>query len=193
MKKLVLATIMAGAAATSAQAAPTSFNGHLYEYIAGSFTWQQALANASAAAPVAGYTAHLATVTSAAEDNFVANVLTNNTIWLAGTDEVTEGVWVWAAGPETGQIFFGPGAPGGAFSNWNNGEPNNLGNEDFLHTNINQGNWNDVTTNFLSGYVVEYSPNGAVPEPAAWALMITGFGLAGVAMRRRSRAAVTFA
>ena len=29
-----------------------------------------------------------------------------------------------------------------------------------------------------------------VPEPAAWAMMIAGFGLAGVAMRRRSRAAV---
>jgi hypothetical protein len=28
--------------------------------------------------------------------------------------------------------------------------------------------------------------DSAVPEPAAWALMITGFGLAGAAMRRRS-------
>jgi hypothetical protein len=27
------------------------------------------------------------------------------------------------------------------------------------------------------------------PEPAAWALMIGGFGLAGAAMRRRRRAA----
>lgn len=28
-------------------------------------------------------------------------------------------------------------------------------------------------------------PSGAVPEPAAWALMITGFGLAGATLRRR--------
>jgi len=34
--------------------------------------------------------------------------------------------------------------------------------------------------------------NGAVPEPASWALMLGGFGLAGAAMRRR-RTAVRFA
>lgn len=33
----------------------------------------------------------------------------------------------------------------------------------------------------------------AVPEPATWALMITGFGLAGAAVRRRSAAAVAIA
>ena len=33
---------------------------------------------------------------------------------------------------------------------------------------------------------------GAVPEPASWAMMLAGFGLAGVAMRRR-RTAVAFA
>lgn len=31
---------------------------------------------------------------------------------------------------------------------------------------------------------------GGVPEPATWAMMITGFGLIGVAMRRRSSALV---
>lgn len=33
---------------------------------------------------------------------------------------------------------------------------------------------------------------GAVPEPAAWALMLGGFGLVGSAMRRRQRVVVTF-
>ncbi len=31
----------------------------------------------------------------------------------------------------------------------------------------------------------------AIPEPATWAMMITGFGLVGAAMRRRQRAVVT--
>jgi hypothetical protein len=32
---------------------------------------------------------------------------------------------------------------------------------------------------------LSYSTGGAVPEPATWALMITGFGMAGSALRRR--------
>lgn len=32
-----------------------------------------------------------------------------------------------------------------------------------------------------------------VPEPATWAMMIAGFGIAGAALRRRARASVTFA
>ena len=35
--------------------------------------------------------------------------------------------------------------------------------------------------------------NGGVPEPAAWAMMLAGFGLVGSAMRRRTKVAVTFA
>jgi hypothetical protein len=34
---------------------------------------------------------------------------------------------------------------------------------------------------------------GAVPEPAAWAMMIGGFGLIGAVSRRRNRQAITFA
>ncbi len=33
----------------------------------------------------------------------------------------------------------------------------------------------------------------AVPEPAAWAMMLAGFGLVGSAMRRRQKTAITFA
>jgi len=45
-----------------------------------------------------------------------------------------------------------------------------------------------------AGYGGNLTTVGAVPEPATWAMMILGFGLAGAAMRRAGRAArVSFA
>jgi hypothetical protein len=41
-----------------------------------------------------------------------------------------------------------------------------------------QGDWDNVILTAVPGA-------GAVPEPASWALMLTGFGLAGATMRRR--------
>ena len=41
-----------------------------------------------------------------------------------------------------------------------------------------------------TNYVFRLDNGGAVPEPASWALMVGGFGLMGMAMRRR-RPAVT--
>ncbi len=41
--------------------------------------------------------------------------------------------------------------------------------------------------------VGELTYNGGVPEPAAWAMMLAGFGLVGAAMRRRQTAQVTYA
>jgi Concanavalin A-like lectin/glucanases superfamily len=41
--------------------------------------------------------------------------------------------------------------------------------------------------------VAGLTPPGGVPEPAAWALMITGFGLVGSVMRRRQSVRVTYA
>jgi PEP-CTERM motif len=38
-----------------------------------------------------------------------------------------------------------------------------------------------------------FNAAGNVPEPAAWAMMLAGFGLVGSAMRRREKVAVTFA
>jgi hypothetical protein len=40
----------------------------------------------------------LATVTSAAEDAFLATLAPIG--WLGGTDQDSEGTWIWADGPE---------------------------------------------------------------------------------------------
>lgn len=176
-------------AAPAAAVTPFAGNGHLYEFVATNLSWQGALAAAAAATPIAGYTAHLVTITSQGEDDFVKTLTGSATfVWAAGTDEDAEGIWKWAAGPEAGQTFFVFGGGPAGFSNWNPGEPNNVGAEDYLHFKANAGNWNDIFSTFTSGgYVVEYSLNsGAIPEPASWAMLLGGLGVVGTVLRRRS-------
>jgi hypothetical protein len=62
---------------------------------------------------------------------------------------------------------------------------------------ITAGNLNQLVINYTSDGLGSYGGNlsftpGAVPEPAAWALMIGGFGMVGGTLRRR-RARVQFA
>lgn len=56
-----------------------------------------------------------------------------------------------------------------------------------------QGGWHVGSTAFLNGSWdferLIFRSNG-VPEPAAWALMIAGFGLVGAAQRRRREATI---
>ncbi len=56
---------------------------------------------------------------------------------LAPQMQQAEGVWKWMTGPEVGLPFWngdvGGSAPAGIYANWNNGEPNNAGDEDYAH------------------------------------------------------------
>ncbi len=48
-----------------------------------------------------------------------------------------------------------------------------------------------MTNGYVGARDFSILAGGAVPEPATWALMISGFGMAGVALRRRKTVAVT--
>ncbi|MCA9560311.1 MAG: CotH kinase family protein, partial [Myxococcales bacterium] len=61
-----------------------------------------------------------------------AIALRDQDYWLGLNDRDAEGVYVWA-----------DGAPLGA-ANWNDGEPNNAGNEDCVHLWARNGQWNDL-------------------------------------------------
>ena len=45
----------------------------------------------------------------------------------------------------------------------------------------------------VRGTLTVSNVTGAVPEPATWAMMIVGFGMAGAAMRRHKRQMVVYA
>ena len=63
--------------------------------------------------------------------------------WIGYDDADVEGDFVWANGSDS------------TYENWNNGEPNNAGNEDYTEL-LNNGKWNDLP-NHHRRFIVEFS------------------------------------
>lgn len=109
---------------------------HAYRFVYHPRTWGEALADC------ASLGGHLATITSAAEHDFVWARITTN-MWIGGTDSAAEGVWTWA----TGEPF--------VFTAWGADEPNDVApGEDCLEYRVGVG-WNDLACGTAQGYVCE--------------------------------------
>ena len=101
-------------------------NGHSYQRIDTNMTWQNAKSHCEGLVVHEGLVAHLATLSTAQEsqfvfDNLLAGEPTWNWVWLGGTDETVEGAWEWV----TGEPWL--------YEPWEPGEPNNAcAGEDYL-------------------------------------------------------------
>ena len=98
---------------------------------------------------------HLATITSAAENDFVRPLVMDGAfnVSLLGGFKV-DGSWRWVTGePWT-------------FANWYPGEPNNAtGNEMYLASWVTPGTWNDVWPEYQgNGYVIEWEACDTCPS-----------------------------
>ena len=114
-----------------------------YERIEGGYTWQEAKADAEDRG------GHLATITSAEENDLIREISGGGSVWIGGSDAEQEGQWQWV----TGETF--------SFTNWAGGEPNNSGGEHYLQF-YSGGEWNDLQPGSGMSYILEFSVNRPV-------------------------------
>ncbi len=171
-------------------------NDNWYDYVSTSiFTGVSfpAARNAALASSHLGMTGYLATVTSAAEEDFIEGSFPfvvgfgfTGSAWLGASDVAVPGEWRWVDGPEAGQLI--------TYSDWRSNEPRAEG--DYLALYINRQpngtlDWFTLTgTDRTFGYVIEYGDGipdqlQAIPEPSSLALFAAGATLVGVLRRRR--------
>ena len=188
--------------ATTAEAVPIQYGSSYYEYVTHeAVSWNDA-STAASASTFMGVNGHLATVTSAAENDFLLGLAPTpafaEAVWLGGAVDAG-GTARWAVGPETGQLF--------TFNNFGGVEPDDGPSNVYMNigptiAGIVTGQWGDATAGLSGGssgggsssigYFVEYQV-GTVPLPAALPLMLTGLAGFGFLGWRRKRMTGTLA
>ena len=102
----------------------------------------------------------------------IQKLAAGQSIWLGATDAKSEGLWEWLTPFYADSNFWKGGSDGkpvdNAYSNWNNGEPNNVADrEDFLQR-LSNGLWNDLPADNwgtpLPYLVVETHVRSSSPE-----------------------------
>ena len=74
------------------------------------------------------------------EDAWAVGIVTAPGTWIGGTDQITEGAWVWLDGPTA---FYAAGeSVDGAYVGWGSDEPNSFfGDEDCISLTAENGWW----------------------------------------------------
>lgn len=116
---------------------PGPFQGHAYYISTESYTWQEASALAKSRG---GY---LVTINSQAENDYIFREIRNigipvndfsRAFWIGLNDRMTEGTFMWDNGEPV------------TYTNWDAGQPDNMGDADFVAIVPNNGKWHDLSS-----------------------------------------------
>ena len=124
-------------------------NGHYYIATGNYMTWPEAKIDAE---NKGGY---LTTINDATENQWILDNFLNlyPSMWIGFNDELSEGSFVWANGePAT-------------YTNWNAGEPNDAGGEDYTELNFSTGKWNDLPYSSTLIGIIERDTPPPTPSP----------------------------
>ena len=159
--------------------------GHTYQLVTSPTTWHQASA-AAEALTLGGNTGYLARIDSASENEAILTAVSTHLspeqfaetipddgseaafVWLGGSDQDSEGQWVWTNnGDPFWQGDFNGAAVGGRYANWGVQPDNAGGAEDALAMGLadwpepfydlgDTGQWNDLNAENPLFYLVEF-------------------------------------
>ena len=137
-----------------------------YQFVPNQVCWSQA----NAAAEAAG--GHLVTIGDEEENDLVLGLTGGGRAWIGFTDQASEGDFVWVTGEPV------------TYTNWNAGEPNDSGGEDFVEIR-DDGTWNDRDDcSSARTYVIEFE-RSIIPTLGTWGLALLAGLLVIVAWRFR--------
>ncbi len=160
-----------------------TYNGHYYRVINSAANWNAAK-TAAELSTYGGTGGYLANITSAGERAYVWDRLSEGS-WIGASDSALEGDWRWKGGPESGTAFWSGGtggsAVGGAYSNWQAGQPDNYnGVEHCGEMRFSSSpSWNDENCNSSRQYVIEYGADGALPSLTTTQVSVTTLSASG--------------
>jgi hypothetical protein len=212
---IVASTVGAVAGGDRASGDTIKFGSNYYAFVSAvGISWADANTAASASVFL-GVNGHLATITSAAENDSLANSVADFSAfdgllaiaWL-GAQVTSAGIGTWVVGPEAGQQFSQGQTPlNGMYTNWGGIEPNNAPSALEMQVGtlnwfgITHGKWADARNGLSSpcpgicdpivGYFVEYESPNAVPLNPSIVSQITGLAMLGglLAWRRKRKRA----
>lgn len=132
---LALSISISGTAKADTVTEAKEFNGHYYQVVTQKANYQQAELQCELKG------AHLATITSKEEQDFIYSLTGKEDVWIGG--EYRNSNWTWV----TGEAF--------AYTNWKSGQPSSPKKEKFLHFWNGKGEWDD-TADKEQAYVMEW-------------------------------------